>query len=156
MKVNRWGEIVLLCCIVVFACMFLLSLKDVPFQAQLFPLVVLAFMLPLSLVRLLMVASGRSATAGGPASAPGEAPLGRTDASMAPAAVWAWAVGTAGAMLALGFVWGTGLSVLVYLRVYSRAKWPASLGVAAAVALFVFVVFSKIMLIDLHPGLLRR
>ena len=113
-------------------------------------------MLPLLFVRLLVVASGRPAAAVGEASAPGETPLEGTAAPVVPAAVWAWAVGTAGAMLALGFVWGTGLSVLVYLRIYSGAKWPVSLGVAAAGALFVFVVFSKIMLINLDPGLLRR
>jgi hypothetical protein len=156
---NRSGEIVLLGCVVFFGIVFLISLKGVPFQAQLFPLIVMAALLPLSLARLLVVALSKPPTMVTPAFAP-QKRLGAAAGAFvsverrtSAVAVWIWAAGAAAAMLVLGLVWGTGLSVFVYLSVYSRARWYVSLGVAAVVTAFIFVVFTKLMAIDLTSTL---
>jgi hypothetical protein len=69
---------------------------------------------------------------------------------------WLW-VGTAVvSMYLLGFLAGTALSVLAYLRLVARDGWRASLIAAGATLAFAYLVFTRAMHIELEFGVLGR
>lgn len=149
---RRAGEVVLLSSVMLFGITFLWSLRGLNFEAQLFPFLISCVMLVLSTTRLMSIVRTGRAAAPGPSAGSGipAAGLGR----MSPVLVWSWAGGTVVAMISLGFVAATALSVFVYPFLAANEEWTTrlfarSLGTAAIVALFVFVVFTKIMHIDL-------
>jgi hypothetical protein len=69
---------------------------------------------------------------------------------------WLWVGAAVVSMYLLGFLAGTALSVLAYLRLVARDGWRASLIAAGATLAFAYLVFTRAMHIELEFGVLGR
>lgn len=69
---------------------------------------------------------------------------------------WLWVGAAVVSMYLVGFLAGTGLSVLAYLRLVARDGWRASLIAAGATLAFAYLVFTRAMHIELEFGVLGR
>ena len=64
-----------------------------------------------------------------------------------------WLVAFFGLILLVGFLAGVSLFILIYLKSHRRA-WPISIGTAAGMTLFIYVIFERVLEADLFRGLL--
>jgi len=73
-----------------------------------------------------------------------------------PLVAWTWVGGTVVLMYLVGFLAGTGLAVLAYLRFVSHDSWPVAAAVSGGTFAFVWLVFVRAMHIELDLGLVSR
>jgi hypothetical protein len=71
-----------------------------------------------------------------------------------PLLAWSWVAGTLLGMYLTGFLIGTALAILVYLRLIAGENWFATLLTTAITAGFAYIVFDRLMHVPLGWGLL--
>lgn len=65
----------------------------------------------------------------------------------------AWIVGLGLALYLFGFMASIPVFVIAYIKSHGRG-WGMSIGVAAGLTAFIYVVFIELLQVDLHPGLI--
>ncbi len=151
------GQLIFLAVILVYGLALAATLGALSPGARLFPLIVLSGLAVLWAVKLAAtVAPVGLRRVLDPQGMLPRAQAARDDTPKdgpPPWAVWAWVAGSLLLMLALGFIPGAVLAVLIYLRAVARTSWRAAIVAAALTGLFVYLVFGRAMRIDLAAGL---
>jgi hypothetical protein len=150
--------------LLVYFLVLYVSLGNLSWEAQLFPLITLggvAFLWALKLLATVVprwkamlepeVGLFHDLAQAESALHPEERPRGPSLARKIPPIwiVWGWLLATIGAMYLLGFFAGMALSIACYLRLVTRESWRVALITTAITGLFVYLVFSRAMHIDL-------
>ena len=166
---RRWQErpdlaqIGFLAVILAYGLLLLNSMGDLSSNARLFPFLVLsgvAVLWGIKLLAALAPKSFRRMREPDPQAdrRPVSTRTGMKDASAAsqpPPAwmVWLWVATSLVLMLMCGFLVGTGLAVLLYLRLVARERWAHAIAASAITSLVVYVVFGRALRVDLGVGL---
>ncbi len=151
------GELIFLAVLLAYGLALAVTLGELSPGARLFPLIVLCGLGALWAIKLAAtLAPAALRRVLDPQGMLPRAPAARATGQSAgpPAwAVWAWVGGTMMLMLAVGFLAGAVLAVAVYLRAVAGTSWRAAIVAAALTGLFVYLVFGRVMRIDLAAGL---
>lgn len=138
------------------------GLGDLSSDARLFPVIILCLAAAFLAVKAVSVlsASARRYLEPGLDDVAATARPAQSDAAPPGArksvAAWLWVIAAVASMYLLGFLAGTALSVLAYLRLVARDGWRASLIAAGATLAFAYLVFTRAMHIELEFGVLGR
>jgi len=140
------------------------GLRELSPDARFFPSIILcvaAVFLALKAISVVSASARRYLEPGLDLVAATEPPATERDADKPRGArkaviAWLWVGAAVASMYLLGFLAGTGVSVLSYLRLVARDSWRASLIAAGATLAFAYLVFVRAMHIELDFGLLGR
>ena len=66
--------------------------------------------------------------------------------------MWAYFIGLVGGLLLFGFLLAIPVFVVVFLRHWARTSWRLALGLTAAAAVILYLVFVQGLGVALHPG----
>lgn len=158
------GQGIFLLVLLTYLAALTVGLRGLPDDARLFPVIILCTAAVFLVLKAIAVASVRArrylepgvplavARAPLPDTGHGERARGARTAIVA----WLWVGAAVASMYLIGFLAGTGLSVLAYLRLVARDSWRASLIASGATLAFAYLVFARAMHIELDLGLLGR
>ena len=140
--------------ILVYGLLLIATMGDLSADARLFPSLVLGSVgLLWALCLGATLTRGRRGHRRGPVRR--SPPQGTTGQTATPRArtVWAWVAACLLLMLIFGFLVGTGLAILLYLRLVARERWAHAIAASAITSLVVYVVFGRALRVDLGVGL---
>jgi Tripartite tricarboxylate transporter TctB family len=163
---SQLRQLAFLALLLIYFLVLLFSMSDLSWEGRLFPLITLAGIGVLWLLKLLATLAPRLrpfiepdaglfrrpahlAAAARPASG-----LRGARQQVRPLLAWGWVAGTLLGMYLTGFLIGTALAVLVYLRLIARETWLATLITTAVTTGFAYFVFDRLMHVSLGWGLL--
>ena len=154
------GQLVFLGILLLYGIILLFSLEGLPDGAKTFPILVLTGAVVLWTVKLVAtLAPPRWRALIEPRGLlPSVSALGsQTDASDKSTVakpdwlLWIWLLASLIAMLAFGFLAGSALSIVGYMRLIARSSWRPTIVATAVTVLFIYLVFGVALRVDLDP-----